>query len=805
MRLIKLRQKFLFPTLKQILKWIFYLLVALPDFTLPRLTLPRFSTPHFPRFKLKNPRIRLSVLHLPYIRIRPKPAPRPGSNKRHRFSGLFTLLLSLFFIVIVVSGVGMYFYIFQDLPSPSSLESLPIPLTTHIRDRNGTELFKIYSGQNRTLVKLSDIPQHLKDALLSIEDKEFYHHRGFSLSGSLRAAYRILSNRRLEGGSTITQQLVKTSLLSSERTLRRKIRELVLSIAVEYSYSKDQILEMYLNRVGFGGATYGIEEASQTYFGKSVSELNLAQASLLAGLPASPTAYSPFGIHPELAKARQKEVLRQMVAGGFITWDQAEAAAAQELVFRTPNLDIKAPHFVMYVKDLLAQKYGSEIVEQGGLDVITSLDLNVQEQAQQIVTQEITRIAHLKVSNGAALITKPSTGEILAMIGSRDYFDLKNDGNVNVTISPRQPGSSIKPVNYALALSRGFTASSIIDDSPITYRTPGQPSYSPLNYDNRYHGRVTLRSALANSYNIPAVKVLSANGVNNMIDLGEKMGITTWEDRNRFGLALTLGGGEVKMTEMATVYGVFANSGSKVELHPILSVRDSKGKLLEELDCSGTFHSSQPASSPATPCEGTPALDPRVAFLISDILSDNSARTPTFGPRSDLFIPDQTVAVKTGTTNNLRDNWTIGYTTDVLVAVWVGNNDNTPMSYIASGVTGASPIWHKIMVEMLKRTPSGGFLPPPGMTQVSVCTFTGQLACSGCPTRHEYFIEGTQPRSSCTEEQIKKLQENKDSQPRNQILDGVSTTIAPRPPQPTPRYFLPLPTLPKPPPARRRR
>ncbi len=656
--------------------------------------------------------------------------------------------------VLIFSSFGIYLYVFKDLPAPSTLTTQPVPLTTHIRDRNGRELYKIYASQNRTLVKLSDIPLTLRQATIAIEDAEFYRHSGFSLRGIARASWRTLTNQQLEGGSTITQQLVKTALLSPERTLRRKIRELVLAILVEGRFTKDQILEMYLNRVSFGGAAYGVEEAAQTYFNKPASNLTLAESALLAGLPASPTTYSPFGAHPELAKSRQKEVLRRMVSEGFITWNQADAASADELSFAPQTIDIKAPHFVMYVRDYLARKYGTAVVEQGGLEVITSLDLSIQQIAQTAVTQEVAKVAYLRIGNGAAVVTNPKTGEILAMVGSKDYFDMAHDGNFNVTTALRQPGSSIKPLNYALALTRGFTPVSVIDDSPITYKTPGQPPYSPVNYDGKFHGKVTLRTALGSSYNIPAVKILAANGVANFIEFARKLGISSWTDPSRYGLSLTLGGGEVTMLDMATAFAVFATDGSRVNLHSVLSVRDSTGKALEEFSS-----------------DSNPVLDPRVAYLISNILSDNTARTPAFGSNSDLNIPN--VAVKTGTTNNLRDNWTIGYTPDRLVAVWVGNNDNSPMSYVASGVTGASPIWRRVMTEILKTTPTAGFAPPANLLRVNICTITGQLACEGCPVRSEYFFPGTEPKSACSQEQIKKLQEERENLLRDKLLQGI--------------------------------
>ena len=539
------------------------------------------------------------------------------------------------------------------------------------------------------------------------------------------------------------------------------MRELVLAMAVEILYSKDQILEMYLNRVSYGGETYGVEEASQIYFGKPVKELTLAEASLLAGLPASPTTYSPFGSKPELAKNRQKEVLRRMVEDGYITWDQAQKTSNEELKFMPQTVDIKAPHFVMYVRELLAEKYGADVVEQGGLDVTTSLDLSIQDQAEKIVKDETAKVAYLHIGNGAALVTNPNTGEILAMVGSRDYFDTKADGNVNVTRALRQPGSSIKPVNYALSFINNFTPGSLINDSPITYNVAGQPSYSPVNYDGKFHGKVTLRTALASSYNIPAVKLLAANGIDKFINLGQKMGITTWDDPSRFGLSLTLGGGEVTMLDMAKVFGVFANTGLRTDLQSILLVRDAKGKVLEKMES----------------VKSERVMDTRIAYLISDILSDNSARAPAFGYSSDLFIPGQMVAVKTGTTNNLKDNWTIGYTPNRVVAVWVGNNDNSSMSYVASGVTGASPIWRKIMNAILDKQAPTVFTPPSDLIKVNICIITGELTCAGCPTKPNSLFLELSPLELVILTQSKRFKKTKSAIKSSMVLKLVSEQL----------------------------
>jgi membrane carboxypeptidase/penicillin-binding protein PbpC len=398
----------------------------------------------------------------------------------------------------------------------------------------------------------------------------------------------------------------------------------------------------------------------------------------------------------------------------------------------------------MYVKELLAQKYGERMVEEGGLEVKTSLDLNLQEEAQKIVKNEINQLQKLHIANSAALVTNPNTGEILSMVGSKDYFDKSIDGNVNVTLRSRQPGSAIKPVNYAVALQNGFTPATIIPDTPITYMVPGQPPYSPKNYDSRFHGNIPLRIALASSYNVPAVKVLSAFGVERMIEQGQKMGITTWDDPSRFGLSLTLGGGEVKMTDMAVVYGTLANLGERVDLNPILEVKNYKGEVL--------FREAESRSA------GEKALPANIAYLLTNILSDNAARTPAFGPSSWLNIKDHPhVAVKTGTTQNLRDNWTIGYTQDFVVAVWVGNNDNTPMSYVASGITGASPIWNKIMSFLLKALPDKEFASPEGLIKLEICPLTATLPCEGCGGKWEYFLSGAEPKTHCSPEKIKEM------------------------------------------------
>ena len=662
-------------------------------------------------------------------------------------------------IAILFTGFAFYFFIVKDMPSPRQLASRNPEVSTKIYDRNGNLLYKIYKDKNRTIIPLTQIPDSVKLATLAAEDAEFYSHPGFSVKGIFRAIIQDLRSGSIQGGSTITQQLVKNTLLSSEKTLTRKIRELILSIQIETIYTKDEIFGMYLNEVSYGGTAYGIEEASESYFGKSVENLNLAEAALLAGLPQSPTTFSPFGSNPELAFERQREVLNLMVINKYITEEQALSAAEEKLHFVSRKTGIKAPHFVMYIRQILVDKYGEEIVEKGGLEVTTSLDLSIQEASEQIVKSEVDRLEGLNVGNGAALVISPETGEILAMVGSKNYFAVEEDGNVNVLTSIRQPGSSIKVVNYAYALSNGLTPASIIDDSPITFYTPGTTPYSPVNYDGQYRGRVTLRTALAESRNIPAVKVLASYGVTKMIDQGQKMGITTWNNINDYGLSLTLGGGGVTAMDLSKVYATIANSGKKPELISILEVKDYKGRVLEK----------------STP-EAEEVLDPRIAFLLTDILKDNFARAPEFGFNSYLVVKNHPeVAVKTGTSNDLRDNWTVGYNQNYLVLTWVGNNDNSPMSRVASGVTGASPIWNKIMTTILNGEPSVDWDALDGVSKINICTTTGTLPCNGCTTRQEWFLDEGVPTRHCVPETEPDSQK-KDKKDKNNILDSGAST-----------------------------
>lgn len=624
------------------------------------------------------------------------------------FQIIFSKKVRLAFMSIFLAvGFAAYSYflveIAHDLPSPNKLRDLPTPTTTEFYDRSGELLYRFYEGKNRTPVKLSEIPRSLIYATISMEDKNFYSHFGVDFYGIARALLSLMQDGEVQGGSTITQQLIKNTLLTPERTVERKVKEIILAFWTERIFSKDEILEMYFNEVPYGGTTWGIAAASQTYFGKKVSDLNLAESAFLAGLPASPTTYSPYGTNPDLAKSRQKQALRRMAEDGFIDQQTADKVFTENLVIKSPVNEIKAPHFVLYVRSKLAERYGERFVAQGGLKVYTTLDLDLQTKAEEIVAQEIEKIRNLNVSNGAAMVLDAKTGQILAMVGSKNYWDASG-GNFNVTTALRQPGSSIKPITYATAFKLGYSPGNTLLDTPVSFKNFWE-TYTPVNYDGKFHGPVTIRTALGSSYNVPAVKMLSIIGLPEMIKTARDLGITTLSDANRYGLSLTLGGGEVKLVDMMTVYGTFSQMGKKYPLQEVLKIADSKGNIIEDNQA----------------VEGQIVIQPGVAYLITDILSDNKARIPAFGSNSLLNIPGFQVAAKTGTTDNKRDNWTFGYTPEYVVGVWVGNNDNSPMDpRLASGVTGAAPIWNKIMTEVLKDKTSVAFQKPSEVLQGSV-------------------------------------------------------------------------------------
>lgn len=587
--------------------------------------------------------------------------------------------------VLVVSTYNSYAFV-KSLPSPKNIGKVNYSLTTHLYDRNGKVLYEVFRDQNRTPIRFATLPKYISNGTIAIEDKDFFRHNGISpIGGMIRALKENIINKEFQGGSTITQQLVKSSLLSPERTIERKIKEIILALWTEQLYSKQEILEMYLNQVPYGGSAYGIEEASKIYFNKHAHELTIAEAAFLAGLPQAPTLYSPY-VNPRLSLARRNDVLKKMFEQKYITENQYRHEVQQPLSVTPPRTAIRAPHFVFYAKNELIKQFGIRSVEEGGLRVVTTLDLNIQQKAEEILKEELAKIKNLNVGNGGILITRPQNGEILAMVGSEDYF-ATSSGAFNVTTALRQPGSSIKPLMYSLALERGdYTAATMLSDSPVVFTSVGGPSYRPVNYDGKFHGVIPLRFALANSYNVPAVKVLNTLGVSDFVEHAKRMGISTWNDSSRFGLSLTLGGGEVTMIDMAKAFGAFANTGNRTEVTPLMKVKNiSDETVLDQ------FPQSQRV------------LSPGISYIISDILSDNDARKQAFGARSALEIPGYKVAVKTGTTDDKKDNWTIGYTPEFVVVVWVGNNDNTPMHpFLTSGITGAAPIWNKVMTYLLE-------------------------------------------------------------------------------------------------------
>ena len=676
---------------------------------------------------------------------------RKEYKKLWRFKFLSNLSSGMLIIVVgfLLLLFGSVVFFATQVPSSSDLTDRDIAQATKIYDRDGELLYDIYQDQNRTTIKLSEVPVFVREATIAIEDKDFYKHGGFSIPGIVRSFFDLIIHRRVTGGSTLTQQLVKNALLSGERTVVRKLKEFILAIQVERAYSKDQILEMYLNEIPYGGTAYGIEAAANLYFGKSSKDINLAEAALLAGLPQRPSVYSPYGSKPELSKVRQKQVLRRMVEDGYITESQAKIAQDEELKFRTSQTErgFKAPHFVLYVKEKLIEQFGDRMVEQGGLRVTTTLDYKIQKDAEEILKTEIEKLTSAKVGNGTAVLMDSKTGQILAMLGSKDYFGKSEpegckegetclfEPNVNVALSPRQPGSATKPIAYAKALEKGYSANQVYMDVRTEFPGGNRPTYIPINYDGQYHGVLQMRYALGNSYNIPAVKNLALVGVKDVLELGYRMGLTTWEPSeenvNSVGLSLVLGGREVRLLDLVSAFATLSNKGEATDAISILKVTDSKGKTLFEY----------------RKTEGRKVLDEGIAFIISDILSDNGARTAAFGSNSVLNIIGKTVASKTGTTDEKRDNWTIGYTPSYVVGVWVGNNDNSVMSpAVTSGVTGASPIWNKIMTRVLKDKGNEPFEKPANVYQTEVDGLMVGKPHSGSPARREYFLNGTGPQ-----------------------------------------------------------
>jgi membrane peptidoglycan carboxypeptidase len=691
--------------------------------------------------------------------------------KRH----LWKVLLAFLALLAGVGAVGAHLLL-ADLPSPRALYEHQTGASSRILDREGRLLYEIadpHAGRH-VPVPLEEIPLYCRQATVATEDANFYTNPGVDLRGILRAVWiNLRGGEVLAGGSTITQQVARNLLLSpqerSQRTLLRKLRESILAWRIARTFSKDEVLALYLNEVYYGNLAYGMEAAARTYFGKSVRELSLAECALLAGLPQSPALYDPL-TDPERARKRQRVVLGLMVEQGYITPEQAELAAQERLHFAATPFPIQAPHFVMYVWGWLEQRFGAEALYTEGLVVTTTLDLDLQRTAEEVIRRHLARLAQAseesglrEVNNAALVALDPQTGAILAMVGSPDYFNPDIDGAVNAALALRQPGSAIKPLTYAAAftpytdgqadvgatpavapgqgqtLGQGqapgqgqalplLTPASVIMDVRTAFPTREGLPYVPLNYDHRFHGPVSAREALAQSLNVPAVRVLQMVGVDRLVALASDLGMTSFGTGERFGLALTLGGGEVRLLELTAAYAAFASGGRRVEPFGVLEVRDARGHLRYR--------------APMAP--GPQVLDPRVAYLITDILSDERARAPAFGTGSVLNL-SRPAAVKTGTSSDWRDNWTVGYVPQLVTGVWVGNADGRPMRDV-SGVEGAGPIWHDFMERALRGQPVIPFAEPPGLERVRVCVPSGLLPTDLCPrTREELFIAGTAP------------------------------------------------------------
>lgn len=653
---------------------------------------------------------------------------RPTILKYLGLTALFGTLLAISLTLILFAWYS------RSLPDPNKIVRRE-GFSTKIQDREGATLYELYQDFNRVPIKLENVPLQLQHATIAIEDKDFYNHQGFSTWGMIRGVMRGVTRGRAQGGSTLTQQLVKNVLLTSERSLPRKFKELVLAMQIESKFSKDEILQMYLNEAPYGGTAIGIAAASERYFGVEPKDLNLTQSIILAGMPQAPSRYSPYGSDKQAYVARASAVARRMREDGYITKEQEEAILVElpKVEFREQQGNLKAPHFVFYVKDQLVELLGETVVEEGGYTVTTTLDSELQDFAQNTVKEEIEKLVKEHVTNGSALVMNPQNGEILAMVGSKDYFAPDYDGQVNVAMALRQPGSAIKPVTYAVAFAKGYAPSTMLLDVPTKFPsgTEGQ-FYEPRNYDGKFNGPIQLRFALGSSLNIPAVKLLSLVGLKDMLQVAYDMGFESLEptDANmkRFGLAVTLGGGEVRLFDLVRSYSVFANGGERVEPVSILKV-EKDGRTLYE----------------AKQAKKQRVLSEEVAFLINHILYDNNARLMTFGANSFLNMSGRPIAVKTGTTNDKRDNWTVGWSTGAVVGVWVGNNDNSPMKEVASGVTGASPIWRKIILKTWEKYQGKDFQPPAGVEARQVDVVSGYPEHDGYPARADYFIKGTIP------------------------------------------------------------
>lgn len=616
------------------------------------------------------------------------------------------------FIVFILVLIAWYS---KDLPTPNRIKRRTEVASTQILDRNGKLIFAFSGEKKRLPIPFEEIPAHVKNATIAVEDKDFYRHGAVQPKAVLRAFLNnILPNKKsIQGGSTITQQYVKNALLTQKRTLSRKIKEVILAIEMEALYSKDEILGFYLNEIPYGSNAYGIEAASRTYFNKGAIELNLPETAALIALPQAPSYYSPYGTHKDELLVRKNLVLELMAKQGYLTREEADTAKKEEVKFVARRDTIVAPHFVFYVKDYLVDKYGEKMVDEGGLKVTTTLDLDVQKMAEEAVEKGSKNLDRRGANNAALAAVETKTGQILAMVGSRDYFNNDIDGQVNVTTAKRQPGSSFKPVVYATAFKEKYNPAHVLYDVSTDFGG----GYRPENYTGQNYGPVTMRQALSNSLNIPAVKTLALVGLNEALKTSRDLGITTLTQPDRYGLSLVLGGGEVRPLEMAGAFAVFGNEGQYNEVAPILKIENERGKILEE------FKKPQNKS----------VLDGQIAYEMSDVLSDNEARKLVFGFTSNFEVPGHRAAAKTGTTQEFRDAWTNGYTRHVSASVWVGNTNNKAMGKGADGSVLALPIWHDFMVAYHKNKEPEDFPVPSGIQQVTVDKLSNKLPTQYSP------------------------------------------------------------------------
>lgn len=638
---------------------------------------------------------------------------RQGEQFFHGFVSLMRRRFLVWALTAVGIGAlvsaGTVLWWSKDLPNPDDITQTGSNESTKILDASGQHLLYEIGEAKRTYVDLKHISSYATQATLAAEDDQFYKHHGIAITGILRGVIlKPLTGQGIQGGSTITQQLIKNSILTPERTLQRKVKEWVLALELEQRFNKDQILEMYLNSIPYGSRSYGIEAASQTFFGASAANLDLAQAATIAAIIQAPTHYSPYGSHVDNLKYRQEYVLGRMASLNMITKEQAEAAKSEKLTFQPARENIQAPHFVFYIKEQLDEQYGARVVDQGGLKVTTTLDMRLQTIAEETLKKNQDRLKKLGASNAALVALNPKNGNILTMVGSIDYFNEDIDGNVNVTIRSRSPGSSIKPFVYAAAFQKGYTPDTLLLDAKTDF---GQ-GYTPQDYDLQERGPLTMRTALSNSLNIPAVQTLYLAGVKRATQLAHDMGMESLTDPDRYGLSLVLGGGEVTPLNEVGAYGVFANEGLKFPHRSILKVEDKSGVL---------FDASKETVT------GTQVLPAQITRLVTSILSDNSARGLVFGTNSPLQLGSRPVAAKTGTTQDFRDGWTMGFTPSLAVGVWTGNNDNTPMKSRSDGVVTAGPIWNSFMRQALDGTPIERFVAPESLQNVPYGVLQGKF------------------------------------------------------------------------------